>query len=386
VQNLLFVTVGLLAGALLLVRIPTVRPDGRSHDRAGTPAPGDGAATLAPPTVSIVVPARNEAATLPVLLASLARLDPAPHEVIVVDDDSTDGTAAVAGSHGATVLSSDPPDGWAGKPWACHVGAQAATGSHLVFLDADTWLAPDAVDRLLAEHVAAGGLVSVEPRHHTRRAYEQLSAFFNVTAMMGTGAFAPGRGGRGAMAFGPCLVTTTDDYLAVGGHEAVAGEVVEDVHLARRYRAHGLPVRSLGGGDAVGFRMYPAGVRQLVEGWTKNIAAGAGLSPAWALAGSIAWVSSCVAVALVGVRAALGWALASGAVPVVPAVAWAAVAVELWWMLARVGTWRWWTPWLFPVPLAAFLAVFARSLVVTLVRHEVTWRDRRVPVGVRSGR
>jgi 4,4'-diaponeurosporenoate glycosyltransferase len=386
VQNLLLVALGLVAGAVLLARIPTVGVAGRP---AGAPAgagpPGDRPAAPVPPTVSIVVPARNEAATLPVLLASLARLDPAPHEVIVVDDASTDGTAAVAAAHRVVVVTSDPPPGWAGKPWACHVGATTASGSHLLFLDADTRLAPDALARLLAEHDAGGGLVSVEPRHVTERGYEQLSAFFNVTAMMGTGAFAPGRGGRGSMAFGPCLVTTAADYRAVGGHAAVAGEVVEDVHLARRYRTHGLPVRCLGGGDAVAFRMYPGGVRQLVEGWTKNIAAGAGLSPRWALAGSIAWVSSCVAVALVGVRAGLAWAAGGGA-PIVPALAWAVVAVELWWMLARLGSWRWWTPWLFPVPLVAFLAVFARSLAVTLVRGEVTWRDRRVPVGARPGR
>jgi 4,4'-diaponeurosporenoate glycosyltransferase len=382
VQNLVLVAVGLAVGVLLLARVPTVGPDRRRPRPGPAGAAGDRAAA---PIVSIVVPARNEAETLPVLLASLARLDPAPHEVVVVDDASTDGTAAVAAARGARVIAADPPPGWAGKPWACHVGAHEATGSHLVFLDADTWLAPDAVGRLLAEQAASGGLVSVQPRHVTVRPYEQLSAFFNVTAMMGTGAFAPGRVGRGAMAFGPCLVTAADDYRAVGGHAAVAGEVVEDVHLARRYRARGLSVRSLGGGDAVGFRMYPGGVRQLVEGWTKNIAAGAGLSPRWALAGSIAWVSSCVAVALVGLRGLLGWAL-GGDVPVVPLAAWAAVAASLWWMLARIGSWRWWTPWLFPVPLVAFLAVFARSLAVTLVRREVTWRDRRVPVGARSGR
>ena len=377
--DVVLIVLGLAAGALLLARIPTVGTTRVGISAASAPA-GE------PRTVSVVVPARNEAATLPVLLTSLSRLDPAPHEVIVVDDSSTDGTGAVAAAHGATVLTADPPAGWAGKPWACHVGAREATGTHLLFLDADTWLAPGALRALLAEHAAAGGLVSVEPRHRTERAYEQLSAFFNVTAMMGTGAFAPGRDGRGAMAFGPCLLTTADDYRAVGGHAAVAGEVVEDVHLARRYRARGRPVRSLGGGDAVGFRMYPGGLAQLVEGWTKNIAAGAGLSPPWALVGSIAWVSSCVAVALAGVQGLASWAAGDAGDLAGAAAAWTAVALELRWMLARVGTWRWWTPWLFPVPLVAFLAVFARSLVVTLVRREVTWRDRRVPVGARAGR
>jgi 4,4'-diaponeurosporenoate glycosyltransferase len=374
-QHAALVVIGLVAGALLLARVPTLR----------RPAAGGAAGPLA--AVSIVVPARNEERTLPVLLASLRELDPAPHEMIVVDDSSTDATAAVAAAHGATVLAAtSPPAGWAGKPWACHVGAEAATGTHLLFLDADTWLAPDTLPRLLDEHATRGGLLSVQPHHRTERAYEQLSAVFNVTSMMGTGAFVIGGAGPGAMAFGPCLITTVRDYRAVGGHAAVRNEVVEDVRLARLYRARGLPVRCVGGGDAVGFRMYPGGPGQLVEGWSKNIAAGAGLSPPWALAGTVAWICACVAVTLAAAGGARTWAFGDGPVPWVALAAWAAVAVELGWMLGRIGTWRVWTAVLFPIPLAAFLALFVRSLALTLVRGEVTWRARRVPLGARSGR
>jgi 4,4'-diaponeurosporenoate glycosyltransferase len=375
VPHAALVVLGLVVGALLLARVPTLR----------RPTAGGTAGT--PPAVSIVVPARNEERTLPVLLASLRELDTAPHEVIVVDDSSSDATAAVAAAHGATVLAAaSPPAGWAGKPWACHTGAEAATGTHLLFLDADTWLGPDALGRLLGEHAARGGLVSVQPHHRTERAYEQLSAFFNITAMMGTGAFAVGGAARGAMAFGPCLLTTVADYRTVGGHDAVRGEVVDDVRLARLYRARGLPVRCIGGGDAITFRMYPGGPGQLVEGWTKNIASGAGLSPPWALAGTVAWISACVAVTLAAAGGGWSWAFGDGPAPWVAVAAWAAVAVEIGWMLGRIGTWRVWTAVLFPLPLAAFLALFLRSLALTLVRGEVTWRARRVPLGVRSGR
>jgi 4,4'-diaponeurosporenoate glycosyltransferase len=375
VPHAALVVLGLVVGALLLARIPTLR----RPTAGGTAGP--------PPTVSIVVPARNEERTLPVLLTSLRELDTAPHEVIVVDDSSSDATAAVAAAHGATVLAAaSPPAGWAGKPWACHTGAEAATGTHLLFLDADTWLGPDALGRLLGEHAAQGGLLSVQPHHRTERAYEQLSAFFNITSMMGTGAFAVGGAARRAMAFGPCLLTTVADYRTVGGHEAVRGEVVDDVRLARLYRARGLPVRCVGGGDAITFRMYPGGPGQLVEGWTKNIASGAGLSPPWALAGTVAWISGCVAVTLAAAGGGWSWAFGDGPAPWVASAAWAAVAVEIGWMLGRIGTWRVWTAVLFPVPLAAFLALFFRSLALTLVRGEVTWRARRVPLGARSGR
>lgn len=373
-SDVVLVAVGLLAGTALLARIPMLRraPCRPSVDPA--------------PTVSIVIPARDEERTLPVLLASCAALDPAPHEVIVTDDESTDATAEVARASGAVVISVSPPPGWLGKPYACHIGAEAAGGTHLLFLDADTWLAPDALARLLAEHARRGGLLSVQPHHRTERPYEQLSAFFNVTAMMGTGAFAAAGTPPGTMAFGPCMLTDAEDYRAVGGHAAVRGEVVEDVHLARRYRERGLAVRCLGGGETVAFRMYPGGVRQLLEGWTKNIASGAGLSPWWALGGTVAWICACIAVALAGVRDAWSWALGDGPAPWAAAGAWAVVAVQLGWMLGRIGTWRVATAVLFPVPLLAFLMIFFRSLAITLVRGEVTWRSRRVPVGARSGR
>ena len=87
----------------------------------------------------MIIPARNEAHNLPRLLESLASQSVQPREVIVVDDGSTDDTAEIARRHGAEVLVSKPlPEGWRGKPWACHQGAEAASGDLLCFVDADT--------------------------------------------------------------------------------------------------------------------------------------------------------------------------------------------------------------------------------------------------------
>jgi 4,4'-diaponeurosporenoate glycosyltransferase len=370
--ELVVVAAGLLAGAWLLGAVRTVGPRATRGDGRGI-------------RVSVVVPARDEATTLPVLLRSIGALDPAPHEVVVVDDGSTDGTAAVARAAGAAVVTApEPPAGWLGKPWACHLGAEAATGSHLLFLDADTWLAPDALDRLVAEHARSGGLLSVQPHHVTEEPYEQLSAVFNVVAMMGTGAFAPRPSSSSSAAFGPCLLTSVTDYEAVGGHGAVRGEIVEDVRLARRYRARGLAVRCLAGGDAVGFRMYPGGSGQLVEGWTKNIAAGAGTAPPGPLQGTVLWVAALALVAVGAVTGLAGWVAGGRAFPPVAVAAWAVVALQLQWMLRRIGRFRWWTAVAFPLPLAAFVAVFARSLLVTLAHRPVTWRHRRIVAGRRS--
>ncbi|HEX6656499.1 MAG TPA: glycosyltransferase family 2 protein, partial [Ilumatobacter sp.] len=256
---------GLAAGALAMAR-----PRRLPYVRASGSQPGAG-------LVSVVVPARNEAATLPALLRSLDHGRALVREVIVVDDNSSDDTATVASVHGATVvrLDREPPPGWTGKNHACASGAALASAPLLLFLDADVVLEENAVARFVCAHAAHGGLVSVQPYHTVTNRYEELSAGCNIVSMMGSGAFAAWRSRARPAAFGPSLMTSADDYARVGGHACVRGEVVEDICLAQRYADEGLPVSVFLGYDAVSFRMYPRGLRQLVEGWTKNLALGA---------------------------------------------------------------------------------------------------------------
>lgn len=330
--------------------------------------------------VTIVIPARDEAANLPHLLASLIRLQPAPHEIIVVDDDSTDGTSTVAAASGAAVVSVAPPPGWGGKTFACHTGAERASGTHLLFLDADVTVAEPALAMLATSHRDRGGLVSVQPHHNPRRWYEELSAYFNAAAMMGTGAFSPRPPSRPA-AFGPCLFTSVDEYRRVGGHAAVRAEIVEDIALARRFVESGLPVTCLAGAEDVRFRMYPGGVRQLVEGWSKNMASGAATASPLAVAGTVLWVSAHAAVA-VAFGATLARAVSARSVPSPwPIARFVLAGAHLWWVLRRVGSFRPVTAAAFPIPLAAFVTVFARSALITRGRGTVAWRGRRLPVG-----
>jgi 4,4'-diaponeurosporenoate glycosyltransferase len=341
--------------------------------------------------LSVIIPARDEAANLPGLLGSLHDCGPAVSEVIVVDDDSTDATAAIAAAHGATVISVEggPPTGWAGKPYACARGAQAASAPLLLFLDADVTLAPHTVDRLVATHAVSGGLVSVQPWHRTVRPYEQLSAVCNVVAMMGTGAFAGWRRRPRPAAFGPCMLTSAADYALAGGHGSVRGEVVDDVQLARRYGQAGLDVGVYGGDDALSFRMYPQGPRQLVEGWSKNLAAGAGLVDPAAVAVSVLWIASCLGFGLGGIATAVAVAVDPGSVSAADAAValggWLAVAIEMRWLLRRAGDFRWYTWALHLLPVAAFVGLFARSAWLTHVRRQVRWRGRPISIGGEAG-
>ena len=149
-----------------------------------------------------------------------------------MDDGSTDRTAEFARQLGATVIASKPlPDGWRGKTWACHQGAQAATGDLLLFVDADTWFeAGRTCPALYPDYT--GGAFSVGPYHAVRKPYEQLSLFFNFNMVAGT---VP----RGL--FGQMLLVDRESYRRVGGHQTVQGRILENFWLAGQFSAAGHP-------------------------------------------------------------------------------------------------------------------------------------------------
>lgn len=366
ITRVLPLVVGWLGAWWLLWRLPVPRPLAPDAD----PVLGD---------VAVVVPARDEETNLPGLLASLAPARDAGAEVLVVDDHSTDGTAAVARAGGATVIEApDLPTGWAGKPHACARGAAGTDREVLVFLDADTTLEPGGLERIVAEHRSRGGLLSVQPYHRTELPHERLAALFNLVGVMGVGcATAPPRP-RIAGAFGPCLVTTRAEYDAVGGHAAVRGAVLEDIALGEHYRRAGLPVGALGGRGVISFRMYPHGMRQLVEGFTKNFAGGAGAIPAWRTALIFVWITGMLVAGWTLPIQSIGW-WTGGATPSALAYgAYLAYAVQLVVLLRRVGRFGPWAPWAFPLLVAGFLAIFLRSLVHS-ARGRTTWRGRTIP-------
>ena len=149
--------------------------------------------------------------------------------------------------------------------------------------------------------------------------------------------------------------------------------MTEDLALAERYDEADRPVSAFAGGDAVRFRMYPGGLRQLLEGWTKNFAVGAGATRRSRLALAVLWVAGSGSAAVAAADAARGELSM-----VLGAALYAAVAAQFWAMYARVGRFRTLTAVLFPLGLAVFLVVFARSVWRTHVRHSVTWRGREI--------
>ena len=310
--------------------------------------------------VSVVVPARNEASSIPALLASLGSELRADDELIVVDDHSTDDTAALAAAAGAVVIAApELPAGWAGKPHACHAGARAATAGVLVFLDADVRVAPGTIDALVAElDRHPDELVSVQPHHEASLPHEQASVLFNVVALMGSAAFTPwGERVPTRVAFGPVVAVRHDAYERAGGHAHpdVRSAVLEDIALARRF-----PRSRLFAGTATGtsFRMYPHDLRQVIEGWTKGVGIGFDATPWWAIVLTAAWVTS----------------LAGGVVT----SAWFAAAslVQLVVLTRRTGRFRWWAIAVYPVWVLLLVVVLARSLWRRRRGGTVSWKGR----------
>ncbi|MGC8827006.1 MAG: glycosyltransferase [Anaerolineae bacterium] len=363
--DFIFPVIAWLIGFFLMWHIPTLRERLISREPR--------------PRISVIIPARNEALRIGRLLESLRRQTLPPDEVIVMDDQSTDSTAQMASGAGAWVISSAPlPEGWAGKPWACWQGARASQGEVLVFLDADTWLEPDALEKLVRAWLDQGGMVTLQPYHETQKLYEQLSMMFNVVLMAGTNAFTPfgGRLKPGA-AFGPCIVCGREDYFRVGGHAEVAGAVLEDIGLARRFLAAGLPVHCYSGRGTIAFRMYPNGFRQLVEGWTKSMAIGAGSIRFWALLLSVTWIVGAVGVGSDTLRALLkrpSW------VWVPQLLLYAAYAGQIRWMSSRIGRFQPWTSLFYPIPTLFFILIMMRSFLFVRLLGRVPWRGRTVRI------
>jgi 4,4'-diaponeurosporenoate glycosyltransferase len=321
---------------------------------------------VSPPAVSVVIPAREEERTLPVVLDALAAQTIPAAEVIVVDDESHDATTAVARARGAKVITGEPlPPGWVGKPWALAQGARAAREDVVVLLDADVEPSPHFLARMGVLFPRVGGLVSVQPYHRVRRWWEHASAFFNLVAVMGTGIASPLRTRwRPVLAFGPVLMCRRDAFLTHVEHPSVRGAVLDDVALARRFAAAGDPITLHAGVGVVDFRMYDQ-PRDLVEGWTKNSAAGARATPLVRALLFGAWIT-----------AALGIWVGGDSMWIV-LVAYVAFVAQIFVMLRQIGSFDLRTALVYPLLALAFVVLFGVSLVLTVLGR-VRWKGRTI--------
>lgn len=324
------------------------------------------------PAVAMLVPARDEAGTVGETVRSVLAQDyPGPLRLLVVDDRSIDGTAAVARAAAAgdprfALLTGRPrPPGWTGKLWALHQGHEALRDDPaplLLLTDADIRHAPDSL-RALARRALAGrlALASLMVRLRCRDRAERwlVPAFVFFFQMLYPFRRVRDPGARAAAAAGGCVLLDRAAFDAAGGFGAIRGEIIDDCALARRMKAQG-PIW-LGLTDrAESLRRYPRldDTRRMVA---RTAYAQLNHSPAL-LAGTVA------AMSLVFLAPPLLALFAEGAARWLGALAWAAMALAYAPTLRRFG--------LSPLRAAALPAVAAFYTAFTLDSAWAEWRGR----------
>ena len=339
----------------------------------------DSPATAAEP-VSVLVPARDEAGTIAGCVAALRAQTGVPGlSVRVLDDDSSDATASIAAQaadHDPRVRvlhgRGDPPPGWLGKTWACRRLADGATGSVLVFVDADVRLAPAAVAAAVRElRTRDLDLLSAWPLQHAEtplaRLLQPLQQWSWLTTLPLNLVETSPRP-QLAAANGQFLIVDAASYRACGGHGSVRGDVLDDIALARAFKSHGLRTGLADASGVAECLMYRTDA-EVVAGYSKSL---------WrAFGGPARGVAAGAGLAAVYTLPVLGLLSRDRTVRALAAASWAAGVAGRVAAATTTGGRVWPDSALQPASAAAFAALAALSAV----RHRSgtnTWRGRPV--------
>ena len=356
-----------------------------AHERRRAPHPEAEPPAADGPLVSVIVPARDEERGVGAAIASLRALDYPRVEVIVVDDESRDGTleaarAAAAGDSRVRVLAGGPlPPGWIGKSWACWQAVRVARGGWLLFTDADVVHAPDSLGRSLAmaRRLGRGGLTLL-PTVDCEGTLERLvtpAALTAIGTFVAPGPLARSRRSRVAFAAGGYILVERGVYEAAGGHAGIRSRMVDDLCLAAAVKRGGDLLVPMPAGRLARLRMYH-GAREVWEGWSKNASFGVAGGAGKGLAGA----GAAVALALMPVVATIRGArtgdrllAATGATGLVATVALQRLASRVARTPARYAP-------TLPVGMLVLGGAAARGALGRLAGRGPEWRGRRYPL------
>ncbi len=342
------------------------------------------------PPVSVIVPARNEAKNIRRCVESILAQDYPNFEALVLDDRSTDATPAILtelslrDSRLVLLNGSELPAGWAGKPHALYQAAKSATGEWLLFVDADTFLDPNAISACLAAAKNnRADLYTVMTEQIMGSFWEKAVLPLVMTAL--SVGFSPRKVNdpktRDAIANGQFILIKRSVYDAIGGHEKLKNQIVEDKALSEQVKWNGYRLIVADGRGIAKTRMY-TDLPSLWEGWTKNIYLGLADQPAMLLLGAFGALVALLAAFFMPIWPLLGlrWYANGGgglalAVIAESLLVWAAILVARAQVSHKMGISRWYA---LTTPLGAgvFAAMMLTSAWKVLSGTGVTWKGR----------
>jgi GT2 family glycosyltransferase len=334
------------------------------------------------PSITVIVPARNEAADLAATLHSLLTQDYPNLQIIAVDDRSTDQTGdlidTIATEHPDKLRAlhvTEIPPGWLGKTHAMALAARQAPTDYLLFTDADVLFRADAIRRALGHAVAtsAGHLVTMPTTLIHRWDESAILGFFQIFALWGTRPWrvADPNSKRDALGIGAFNLLSRSAYLEIGGFESLRMEIIEDLALARRIKHAGLVQRVAFGRGLVSLH-WASGIKGLVGVMTKNLFSAFRFSIWLALLGCLWLLVFCVAPA-----AGLFFAPTR-----IPATLTIAAVVWAYWLMSRHSGISTGNALFFPFGALVFIFSLLRSMLLTLKRGGVIWRGTFYPLTV----
>lgn len=323
--------------------------------------------------LSIVIPARNEEHNIANLLEDLRGQDYAIHEIICVDDGSTDRTRKVIEEFHVTLIKiDDKAKDWMGKAWACQVGGQIATGELILFLDADVRLKKDGISALIQEYHKEQCVISLQPYHEMKCGYEQASLFFNLVQIAGNGVSSFIKN-RYVGLFGPLILFPTRVYKEIGGHNIARYSIVDDLTIGEGLKKRKIPFRLYLGGEHISYRMYGNGIKGLIEGWTKNYATGAGKTPWYHFILVFMWINGLTTVSILSFQMIYQSDIKMGVT-----LFYLIWVLELIRIGKPIGNFKIYTVLFFPLYLVIFIILFLISIYKRVFSRKVTWKDRKI--------
>jgi chlorobactene glucosyltransferase len=335
----------------------------------------------------VIIPARNEAHNIERCVASILSTSYPRLELIVVDDNSTDDTVAIArraakdDARLRVVVNPALPEGWFGKQWACTTGAKTARGDILLFTDADTHHAPDLLTRSVnAMRRTGADAFSVAGRQELGGFWEKLiqPQMFMILSMRYGGTESVNRSGRAIqkIANGQCILFRRSAYEEIGGHASVRTVVAEDLMLAQKAFARGKRLVLMLGIEQLSTRMYTS-LRGLIDGWRKNVFAGGLDSMPFGVVGGIIFPFALLTPPLMQLLPPLFLVLAAFDLVSGGLFLWAiiaTVATLLWWIVAYAQI-RVSPLYAFAYPLGALVLLYIFTSAIMRGRR-VSWKGR----------